>query len=127
MLYYYFASLGGDISANTVLGYRYNEGITLNKSCETAASYYRVVAHYISKMYLEGNVVISEKQKFNNNERLHSKSEENDMFYFIEYRAKMGDKTAQFTIGQFYYFGARGAPKNYKKALEYFTLASKVF
>lgn len=127
MLYFYFAALGGDPSANMILGYKYHEGITVNKSCETSASYYRVAARYAADIYIEGNSIPSDKYKFSNNERLHSQSEEQDMIYYLEHRAHMGEKNAQLIIGQYYYYGIKGAEKNYKKAYDFLLMAKKVF
>lgn len=127
MLYFYFSALGGDSSSNMILGYKYHEGVTVNKSCETSASYYRVAAHNAAELYIDGNSIPFDKHKFSNNERLHSQSEEQDMIYYLEHRAHMGEKNAQLIIGQYYYYGIKGASKDYKKAYNYLLMAKKVY
>ena len=44
VLYWSFAAMGGDPQGQMMLGYRYLEGISVEKDCETALVYYKNVA-----------------------------------------------------------------------------------
>ncbi|KXZ44261.1 hypothetical protein GPECTOR_70g492 [Gonium pectorale] len=50
LLHYYFGAIGGDMASRMALGYRYLMGISVPRSCWTAASYYQPVGEEVSDL-----------------------------------------------------------------------------
>ncbi|XP_066910359.1 protein sel-1 homolog 1-like isoform X2 [Clytia hemisphaerica] len=128
IIYTTFAALGGDTMAEMMLGYRHYSGIGVQKSCETALTYYKKVAKKVSdaaSLHSGGNAV----QRI----RLYDELEQpggnaghidEDLLQYYQFLADKGDTQAQIGLGQLFFQGGRGIDINYERAFHYFKKAA---
>uniref|UniRef100_A0A0A9Z5Z6 Protein sel-1 1 n=1 Tax=Lygus hesperus TaxID=30085 RepID=A0A0A9Z5Z6_LYGHE len=128
LVHYMLSAIGGNIWAQTVLGYRYKSGITVASNCEKSLQFYEMAAKGVAKdiSLFGGNLVhrirlIDLEEAGGHNPYWL----ESDVLQYYEYLAAKGDLNAQVSLGQLYYLGLRGCPKDVGKAAHYFEMAAK--
>ncbi|KAI8459611.1 hypothetical protein BY996DRAFT_8529847 [Phakopsora pachyrhizi] len=132
LLYYTFAALGGDYSAEMSLGYRHWVGIGTTQSCREALPFYKSAADKSMQTFNSGppggrhmpplKVRLSDRDggiygpgasvvSTGNNKNQHSPQhpatvqEWNDVLEFYQFHAERGDATFMFRLGRIYYYG----------------------
>uniref|UniRef100_A0A8C3IGH6 SEL1L2 adaptor subunit of SYVN1 ubiquitin ligase n=1 Tax=Chrysemys picta bellii TaxID=8478 RepID=A0A8C3IGH6_CHRPI len=91
LVYYTFGSLGGNLIAQMILGYRYWVGINVPRNCEAALTNYRKVAYFSKQSTLE-KVRLMEKSEnlSSNNDFL-----DWDVHQYYKFLAERGDTQIQ--------------------------------
>uniref|UniRef100_A0A8C1T3N8 SEL1L adaptor subunit of ERAD E3 ubiquitin ligase n=1 Tax=Cyprinus carpio TaxID=7962 RepID=A0A8C1T3N8_CYPCA len=127
LVYYTFGALGGNLVAQMVLGYRYWGGVGVPQSCESALTYYRLVANYVaSDVSLTGGSAVQRIRLLDEVENPGSSSGmlEEDLIQYYQFLAEKGDVQAQVGLGQLHLHGGRGVEQNHQRAYEYFNQAA---
>eukprot|EP00475_Leptophrys_vorax_P044083 TRINITY_DN8701_c0_g1_i1.p1 TRINITY_DN8701_c0_g1~~TRINITY_DN8701_c0_g1_i1.p1 ORF type:complete len:744 (-),score=149.93 TRINITY_DN8701_c0_g1_i1:1333-3564(-) len=125
VLYDYFASIGGSLRASLSLGYRHLKGLSVPKSCETAAKYYSLVAeHVVNQAYDSALPTIERASLLDESSRKKAVDEDENVVQYYHHTADAGDVNAQVAVGHMYYFGARGLQRNYNIARNYYMQAA---
>uniref|UniRef100_A0A8C2K3E8 SEL1L adaptor subunit of ERAD E3 ubiquitin ligase n=1 Tax=Cyprinus carpio TaxID=7962 RepID=A0A8C2K3E8_CYPCA len=127
LVYYTFGALGGNLVAQMVLGYRYWGGVGVPQSCESALTYYRLVANYVaSDVSLTGGSAVQRIRLLDEVENPGSSSGmlEEDLIQYYQFLAEKGDVPAQVGLGQLHLHGGRGVEQNHQRAYEYFNQAA---
>ncbi|EPS25646.1 hypothetical protein PDE_00580 [Penicillium oxalicum 114-2] len=150
LVYHEFAAEGGNTRSEMTLAYRYHTGIGTPKNCEEAVKYYKRVAdkaiqyyrsgppggHAMSResyrwadeeggVYGEGASVSSAGHNARDPNHAATVSSIEDVIEYLDLLARKGDLKATFTLGKMNYEGARGLPRNYKRAMKYFRAVTK--
>lgn len=130
LLNYYFASLGGDISAIMSLASRHKNGVGVPKSCETALLYYEVAANKAIELREAESVtpILYDERPYRLSELIEkSKGKRGpvneEVVDYYHYSAEKGDRNAMLSLATLYYYGARGLTQDLPKAAEYFQKA----
>ncbi|KAF7718183.1 Uncharacterized protein PECH_005644 [Penicillium ucsense] len=150
LVYHEFAAEGGNTRSEMTLAYRYHTGIGTPKNCEKAVKYYKRVAdkaiqyyrsgppggHAMTKesyrwadeeggVYGEGASVSSAGHNARDPSHTATVSSIEDVIEYLDLMVRKGDLKATFTLGKMNYEGARGLPRNFKKAMKYFRAVTK--
>ncbi|KAF6206549.1 hypothetical protein GE061_017783 [Apolygus lucorum] len=128
LVHYMLSAIGGNIWAQTVLGYRYKSGITVASNCEKSLQFYEIAAKEVAKdISLSGGTLVHRIRLIELEEAGGHNPYwlEADVLQYYEYLADKGDMNAQISLGQLYYHGLRGCPKDVGKAAYYFGMAAK--
>lgn len=128
LIHYMLGALGGNVWAQIVLGYRYKTGTSVTRNCEKSLTFYEKAAkNVVQRMPLSGGNIVHRIRLVDLEENVNHNSYwlEADLIQYYEYLAMKGDVNAQITLGQLYFHGLRGCPKDLRKAKYYFGLASK--
>lgn len=141
LLYYAFASQGGNRAATLTLGYKYYYGHGVVKSCTKAVQKYEIVASKVIEQFYSmygssfggyHNQITGEQTRLSDgygNEATSHKErqhEEEDIVQYYQYSADTGDFAAQVTMGTLYLQGAYGVPRDYNRAFQYFQQAATI-
>ncbi|ESP02809.1 hypothetical protein LOTGIDRAFT_110816, partial [Lottia gigantea] len=121
LIFYTFASLGGEPLAQMALGYRYFAGIGVELKCETALPYYKKVASTVAASVKEAGGPIVQRirlQDEQENTGQNSPLLDDDLLQYYHFLADKGDVQAQVVLGQLYY-------QCYIQALHYFLMAAE--
>ena len=125
---YHLAALHGNTNAQLALGHRYHRGIGVEQNCEAAAFYYSSVAdkaldehqsggaeqiHEQKRLTLETEEHIDEGEKGESDERI--------KLHILQ--AEQGNVQSMLALGDLYYYGGRGLPRDQTQALRYFRMA----
>jgi SEL1 protein len=125
IVYDYFASNGGSLRAAMAMGYRHLKGLSVPKSCESAAKYYEIVADHVVDLSYESELQnIEITSLLDPSSRKKSSTDERDVVQYYQHNADAGDLNAQLSVGHMNYFGARGVRRNYQLAHHYYSYAS---
>ncbi len=131
ILHLYFAALGGDAPAQLALGTRHLYGRGVPKKCSTAVLYLQAAADTAVKSVEERgheHVVESVLLSQHTSDGLAGRRArqrhgsgtgnglDDDIVQYLSYAARNGDDKAQHSLGEIYYFGIRGNPRNALKA-----------
>jgi len=128
VLYTHFSALAGHTRAELSLGYRHLYGIGVPQNCHDAVSYYTRVADKAVSYAQNGQAPFIEKKRLSDGPESNANvnlGENEDVLMYYQQAADSGDPTAQSTLGQLYYYGARGVARNFEQALHYFTQAAE--
>lgn len=150
LMYHEFAAEGGNTRSEMTLAYRYHTGIGTPKNCEHAVFYYKRVADKAIEYYRSGppggHAMVRESYRWadeeggvygegasvsssghNARDPSHSATEASveDVLEYLDLMSRKGELKATFTLGKMNYEGARGLPRNFKKAMKYFRAVTK--
>merc|ERR1711865_102306 len=128
VLHTHFSALASNTRAEMALGYRHLYGIGVQQNCHDAAAYFTRVADKAVASAQNGQAPFIEKKRLSDAADSNSGNgigENEDVLMYYEQAADSGDPTAQSTLGQLYYYGARGIPRNYEQAMKYFQLSAQ--
>jgi SEL1 protein len=124
--YEYFAAVDDVPEASMALGFRHFFGIGVPKSCQTASQYYSRLGRIImSRMAKEAPPLI---ERINiakvSSKKQRSTSLESDVLHYYEQKAAGGEVDYQQYLGELYYHGIKGVPRDYSKAFHYYSRAT---
>lgn len=127
MTHYYFAALGGDVSASMALGHRHLLGINAPKTCETAVRYYEVAANRAIELR-EANESepaiydMPHRRLKTVHETQHKKNIPSDaaIVDYYQFSADKGDPEATINLATLYFYGARGLQQDLPRAAALF-------
>jgi TPR repeat protein len=125
---YHLAALHGNTNAQLALGHRYHRGIGVEQNCEAAAFYYSGVADKAIEEHQSGGAEQIHEQK-----RLTLETEEHidegelgesdQRIKLHRLQAEQGNVDSMLALGNLYYYGGRGLPRDQVQALRYFRMA----
>ncbi|XP_061478573.1 protein sel-1 homolog 2 isoform X3 [Rhineura floridana] len=127
LVYYTFASIGGNLISQMIMGYRYWLGISVPRSCEAALIYYSKVANFIATKLEKNEDMLVEKVKLMERaENLSFNTEflDWDIHQYYKYLAERGDTQIQVYLGQLHLAGRKGLERDHAKAFYYFLKAA---
>ena len=131
-LYYYFSSLGGHPGALLAMGYRHSKGINVPKRCAAAVAYYSSAAQIaVDALEVDGFAALNVRPRINVDTLQEQVSggdgswPDEDLVDYYRQAADQGDKHSQLSLGQLYYYGARGAVRDRQVAMHYFRMAAQ--
>lgn len=152
LMYHEFAAEGGNTRSEMTLAYRYLTGIGTPKNCEHAILYYKRVADKAIEHYRSGppggHAMIRDSYRWaeeeggvygegasfsssghNARDAAHSSAEASveDLLEYLDLLSHKGDLKATFSLGKMHYDGARGLPRNFRKAMKYFNIVAKKY
>lgn len=152
LMYHEFAAEGGNTRSEMTLAYRYHTGIGTPKNCENAVLYYKRVADKAIQHYRSGppggHALIRESYRWaeeeggvygegasfsssghNARDTAYSSAEASveDLMEYLSLLSHKGDLKATFSLGKMHYDGARGLPRNFRKAMKYFNIVAKKY
>ncbi|KAJ5161806.1 Tetratricopeptide-like helical [Penicillium capsulatum] len=152
LLYHEIAAEGGNTRSEMTLAYRYHTGIGTPKKCENAIFYYKKVAdkalaYYRSGppgghamvrdsyrwadekggVYGEGASVSSSGHNARDASHTSSEASVEDVLEYLDLMSRKGELKATFTLGKMNYDGARGLPRNFRRAMKYFKVVAKKY
>ncbi|CAM9568879.1 unnamed protein product [Scytosiphon promiscuus] len=130
LLHFAAASIGGHPEAQLALGLRYLEEYGVQLDLETAAFYLACAADKAhADFHLVGQQPIIEAQRLTAaNEaivEIGQKGEDDDAIQYQIHRAEHGDIRSMESLGDIFYWGARGVSRDQARALHFFTRASE--
>lgn len=125
----FVASLLNVPEAQAILSTRYQRGWSTSVDIETSLIFAQWVHPFVnSEFHRVGGQPIAEKERLNElsaNEV--SKGQEGDDDEIIQahmHQARMGQVPSMLTLGDWYYFGSHGLPRNQEQALSYYEQAA---
>lgn len=152
LMYHEFAAEGGNTRSEMTLAYRYHTGIGSPKNCEHAIFYYKRVADKAIGYYRSGppggHAMVRDSYRWadeeggvygegasvsssghNARDAAHSSTEASveDVLEYLDLMSRKGELKATFTLGKMNYEGARGLPRNFKRAMKYFGIVAKKY
>jgi SEL1 protein len=151
LMYHEFAAEGGNTRSEMTLAYRYHTGIGAPKNCKHAILYYKRVADKAIEHYRSGppggHAMIRESYRWaeeeggvygegasfsssGHNARDAAHSDEasvEDLMEYLNLLSHKGDLKATFSLGKMHYEGARGLPRNFRRAMKYFMIVAKKY
>lgn len=152
LMYHEFAAEGGNTRSEMTLAYRYHAGIGTPKYCENAVFYYKRVADKAIDYYRSGppggHAMIRDSYRWadeeggiygegasvsssghNARDAAHASTEASveDVLEYLDLMSRKGELKATFTLGKMNYEGARGLPRNFKRAMKYFVVVAKKY
>uniref|UniRef100_A0A8C3PCU9 SEL1L2 adaptor subunit of SYVN1 ubiquitin ligase n=1 Tax=Chrysemys picta bellii TaxID=8478 RepID=A0A8C3PCU9_CHRPI len=98
LVYYTFGSLGGNLIAQMILGYRYWVGINVPRNCEAALTNYRKVAYFIAdKLEKNEEMPVEKVRLMEKSENLSSNNDflDWDVHQYYKFLAERGDTQIQ--------------------------------
>ncbi|CEG50349.1 Extracellular protein SEL-1 and related proteins [Plasmopara halstedii] len=123
MVNYYFAALGGDISATMVLGHNHLLGISAPKKCETAVRYYELaaneaVARREANVHRPAIYDAPHRRLKTVAETQHKKKLPDDSAIadYYQFSADKGDPDATISLATLYFYGERGVSQDVERA-----------
>ncbi|KAL1962530.1 hypothetical protein VTN77DRAFT_9405 [Rasamsonia byssochlamydoides] len=151
LLYHTFAAEAGNTRSEMTLAFRYHVGVGTPRNCDQATHYYKRVADKAIAYYRSGppgghsmlresyrwadeeggvygeGASVSSSGPNANRDGPHSSAEASleDVLEYLDLMSKKGELKATFSLGKMHYEGARGLPRNYRKAMKYFKLVAK--
>lgn len=151
LLYHTFAAEAGNTRSEMTLAFRYHVGVGTPRNCDQATHYYKKVADKAIEYYRSGppgghsmlresyrwadeeggvygeGASVSSSGLNANRDGPHSSAEASleDVLEYLDLMSKKGELKATFSLGKMHYEGARGLPRNYRKAMKYFKLVAK--
>ncbi|EAW07364.1 ubiquitin ligase complex subunit HRD3 [Aspergillus clavatus NRRL 1] len=146
LLYHTFAAEGGNTRSEMTLAYRNHAGIGTPKDCDQATYYYKKVAdkaiQYLRSGPPGGHSMVRESYRWADEEGgiygegasvsssgpnalrdgVQSSTEASleDVLEYLDLMSRKGELKATFSLGKMHYEGARGLPRNFRKAMRYF-------
>lgn len=151
LMYHEFAAEGGNTRSEMTLAYRYHTGIGTPRNCENAIVYYKRVADKVIEHYRSGppggHAMIRESYRWaeeeggvygegasfsssghNARDAPHSaEASVEDLMEYLNLLSHKGDLKATFSLGKMHYEGARGLPRNFRRAMKYFNIVAKKY
>ncbi|CAB0003460.1 unnamed protein product [Nesidiocoris tenuis] len=127
LVHYMLGALGGSVWAQIVLGYRYKYGVSVVPNCEKSLKYYSLAGKdVVDRLSLAGGAAVHRVRLMDLDDgKSSSYWLEADTVQYFELEAGRGNVNIQVTLGQMYYYGLRGCPRDMKKAEFYFNMAAK--
>ncbi|KAJ5091359.1 Tetratricopeptide-like helical [Penicillium alfredii] len=150
LLYHEFAAEAGNTRSEMTLAYRYHTGIGTPKDCGHAIVYYKKVADKAIDYYRSGppggHAMIRNSYRWadeeggvygegasvsssghNARDAAHSSTDASveDVLEYLDLLSRKGELKATFTLGKMNYEGARGLPRNFRRAMKYFKVVAK--
>lgn len=152
LMYHEFAAEAGNTRSEMTLAYRYHTGIGTPKDCDHAILYYKKVADKAIEYYRSGppggNALIRESYRWADEEggvygpgASVSSSGQNardaanaapeasveDILEYLDLMSRKGELKATYTLGKMNFEGARGLPRNFRRAMRYFKVVTKKY
>lgn len=127
---YHLAAMAGNAEAALVLGHAYSRGRGgLPADEETAAWYYlRAVDTAYAQFHTPGHQPLNEMERLteDNEDTIADgqRGEDDEQIQYQMLRADQGDADAQLAMGDLYYWGAHGLPRDQARAFDYFQRAA---
>nr|XP_025036253.1 protein sel-1 homolog 2 isoform X4 [Pelodiscus sinensis] len=146
LVYYTFASLGGNLISKMILGYHYWVGINVPRNCETALTNYRKVAYLVADKLKKNEDMLVEKVRLvEKSENLSSNNDFLDWdvhqyykfladrgdtqiqkaFYYFLKAAKAGNTHGMALLGKMFLEGSVAVTQSNASAFKYFTMAAE--
>ncbi|KAF7117081.1 hypothetical protein CNMCM5793_005765 [Aspergillus hiratsukae] len=146
LLYHTFAAEGGNTRSEMTLAYRHHAGIGTPRDCDQATYYYKKVADKAIQWFRSGppggysmareayrwadeeggvygeGASVSSSGHNAQRDGVQSGTEANleDVLEYLDLMSRKGELKATFSLGKLHYDGARGLPRNFRKAMKYF-------
>lgn len=152
LMYHEFAAEAGNIRSEMTLAYRYHTGIGTPKDCDHAIHYYKKVADKAIEYYRSGppggRAMVRESYRWADEEggvygpgASVSSSGQNardptnatpeasveDILEYLDLMSRKGELKATYTLGKMNFEGARGLPRNFRRAMRYFKVVTKKY
>ncbi|KAK4866401.1 hypothetical protein LT330_008333 [Penicillium expansum] len=152
LMYHEFAAEAGNIRSEMTLAYRYHTGIGTPKDCDHAIHYYKKVADKAIEYYRSGppggRALVRESYRWADEEggvygpgASVSSSGQNardaanatpeasveDILEYLDLMSRKGELKATYTLGKMNFEGARGLPRNFRRAMRYFKVVTKKY
>ncbi|KAJ7341632.1 hypothetical protein JRQ81_005964 [Phrynocephalus forsythii] len=127
ILYYTFASTGGNLISQMIMGNRYWLGINVPRNCEAALINYRKVADFIAnKLEKEEEMPVEKVRLIERPENLSFNTAflDWDIHQYFKFLAERGDTQIQLYLGQLHLMGRKGLEKDHTRAFYYFLKAA---
>ncbi|XP_058037828.1 protein sel-1 homolog 2 [Ahaetulla prasina] len=127
LVYYTFASIGGNLISQMIMGYRYWLGINVPKNCEAALTNYKKVAKFVANKLEKNEDLPVERVRLMERPEYLSINEEFldwDLYQFLKFLAERGNTRIQIYLGQLHLMGRKGLEKDHAKAFYYFLKAA---
>lgn len=151
LMYHTFAAEGGNTRSQMTLAYRFHSGIGTPRNCDDANYYYKMVADKAIQHYRSGppggNTMDRESLRWADAEGgvygegasmsswgphaprdgSHSSAEASleDILEYLDLMSRKGELRATISLGRMHYEGARGLPRNFRRAMKYFKAVTK--
>lgn len=152
LMYHEFAAETGNTRSEMTLAYRYHSGIGTPKSCDRAIFYYKKVAdkaveHYRSGppggsaliqesyrwvddeggVYGPGASVSSSGQNARDAANAGPEASVEDVLEYLDLMSRKGEIKATYSLAKMNFEGARGLPRNLRRAMRYFKVVAKKY
>jgi SEL1 protein len=152
LMYHEFAAETGNTRSEMTLAYRYHSGIGTPKNCDHAIFYYKKVADKAVQYYRSGppggSALIRESYRWadeeggvygqgasvsssgpNAREAANAGPEASveDILEYLDLMSRKGELKATYTLGKMNFEGARGLPRNFRRAMKYFKVVTKKY
>jgi len=124
LLYYTMATLGGDPDAAMALGYRYAQGLNVEKNCESAVKLYGMAAKDVVEAHHGAIISQARWQRL----AAHSTERQEVQSGMVDYHkleGVEGSAKAPLYLGYIYLFGLMGEHQDGAKAEKYLRLAAQ--
>ncbi|KAI9369744.1 hypothetical protein BJX61DRAFT_536179 [Aspergillus egyptiacus] len=149
LMYHTFAAEAGNTKSQMTLAYRHHAGIGAPRNCDEATYYYKQVADKAIEYFRSGppggHSMARESYRWADEEggvygegasisssgpnalRDGSNTEASleDVLEYLDLMSRKGEVKATFSLGKMHYEGAKGLPRNYRKAMKYFKQVTK--
>ncbi|XP_015677861.1 protein sel-1 homolog 2 [Protobothrops mucrosquamatus] len=125
LVYYTFASIGGNLESRMIMGYRYWLGINVPKNCDAALTNYKKVAKFVANE-LEKNedIPVERVRLMERSEELNEEFLDWDLYQYFKFLAERGNTQIQMYLGELHFKGRKGLEKDHAKAFYYFLKAA---
>ena len=152
MMYHEFAAETGNTRSEMTLAYRYHSGIGTPKSCDNAIHYYKKVADKAVQYYRSGppggSALVKESYRWADEEggvygpgasvsssgpnardaaNAGPEASVEDILEYLDLMSRKGELKATYTLGKMNFEGARGLPRNFRRAMRYFKVVTKKY
>lgn len=151
LMYHTFAAEGGNTRSQMTLAYRFHSGIGTPRNCDEANYYYKMVADKALQYYRSGppggNTMDRESFRWADAEGgvygegasmsstgpnalrdgSHAGTEASleDILEYLDLMSRKGELRATISLGKMHYEGARGLPRNFRRAMKYFKTVTR--
>ncbi|KAJ5361772.1 Tetratricopeptide-like helical [Penicillium brevicompactum] len=150
LMYHEFAAETGNTRSEMTLAYRYHSGIGTPKNCDRAIQYYKKVADKAVQYYRSGppggSALVRESYRWADEEggvygpgasmsssgpnardaaNAGPEASVEDILEYLDLMSRKGEMKATYTLGKMNFEGARGLPRNFRRAMRYFKVVTK--
>jgi TPR repeat protein len=127
----YAASMLGVHEARTMLSYRFSQGLGVAEDLETAAFYGLVSAMQASvEFHSIGGEPVAERDRIDDNTEKAvlqgNRGSDDELIQLQAVQASEGHVPSMLAMGDLYYYGARGMPRDQAQARRYFLDAARL-
>jgi len=131
LVHYEVAALGDSIAAHMALGYRNFYGRGVEKNCDKAAFHYNIAANRVLEEVVStglhplGRAIRLDENAINNDDNQRH-GDEHEVLEYYQYSSDRSDASAMITLGMLYLQGSGTVPRDFARALKYFSDANQL-